>query len=446
MLEITELILAIYCIRYIWLRTASKMFPSPQFIFAFAYFAYIYFGYILMHWDPYYMDLEGFKSVGVLIRIGFISIVIASLLTFRLKSTRYVLYINPMNSQENKSNNSWNIFFYTILGFAFIGVAILYLAVIPANPLRSLLDNSALLDFDREAATTGFKSFGFYSNVFYNLMPLCWLSLYVLGERRYWKIIFLVNVLVTLATGQKSPIVYILILFILANGIRKKEFSYVTAIKFGLIAFLILILIVLLQNMHIYYVLDMDAIYHSISGLSRRVFYVGPLTLFNYFQTFPAYHPFLMDEAASMPSDQIVYRSIYGTQIQGTVNTVSLGIFYAWTGNIITTSILFFILTVCIFCIPMLFKFFSSDAGLYRSTYIAYGLLLIKLVITDWYTLIPFFILSFFVMSGLNHLMYQIIMVVLNGSFRMRCNKFAFIVTVISLAYFIQGQVKILFG
>lgn len=426
----------------IWRLTRCGIFPSPQFIFVFSYFGYIYIGYLLMLGDLNYSGMEGFNAVGTLIRLGYVAIFMAALATVFFGPTRYDRYFGPVALP----NQSVTRLFYSGLACVMIIVAVTYLYLMPANPIKAMLTDSSSVAYARQAVTTDMKNFGVFSNIFYNFMPLVWLSLYFLGKNRLWLLLLLANFVVVFATGQKAPIVYITAMFALAHGLRNGTFSYKLAFFFGIFLLVLLVTLVFLQNFNVSTGINTDDLLASISALLRRVFYVGPTTLINYFQTFPSYHPFLSEVSASVPSDQIVYRNIYGDHLRGTVNTVSIGLFYAWSGNVFVSAFLMFLLSICVFCLPVVFRYVVPDPALLKAVYVTYCFLMVKLVLTDWYTLVPIFILSFIVVSGLSHIWFNTLQGALKRNFKIRVHAFAFFLSLLALAYFTQGQLRTLLG
>ncbi|QPL47218.1 hypothetical protein IT895_05430 [Halomonas sp. A40-4] len=426
----------------VWRLTGCGIFPSPQFVLLFSYFSYIYLGYLLMLGDPTYNSIAEFGAVGVLIRLGYAAIFLASLATSFIRSTLYYQYLGAVNMNSPVPAR----LFYSVLALAMIMVAAIYIYLMPANPLKAMLTDSSSVTYARQAVTTDMKNFGVFSNVFYYFMPLVWLSLYFIGRNHLWFVLLVVNLIVVLATGQKAPIVYIIAMFTLAHGLRKGKFSYKFAFSVGVLVLFLLVMLVFLKNFNFYSGVSVDALLASVRGLIKRIFYVGPITLLNYYQTFPNYHPFLSEVVTSIPSDQIVYSHIYGDQYRGTVNTVSLGLFYAWSGSVVFSAFLMFLFSVCVFSIPVFFRYLIPDPALLKSVYVTYCFLMVKFVLTDWRTLVPIFILSFLVVSGLNHIWFHLVQGAVKGNFYIRGNAFAILIALLALSYFTQGQLRILLG
>ncbi len=432
-----EATLIIFSLAYLWRLTDSRRFPSPQFVLAMFYVGYIYLGYLLMLSDPYYSGLDVIGRAGLLVRLGYLAVLIASMLTFKIKiGTRGngcygVISPSLLNDRAGVA---------ILTGFSILACFV-YFLTIPVSPLAMMFSDSAEVHFARESATTGMKGFGIFSTFFYVFMPFCWSYLYLKGGRA-WAFVFVVNFAALLATGQKSPIVYLLILFLVIEGFKYGRINYAKMLSFSFAAVIALILLVYVQNSHLFDSLDMEAIAGSSFALYKRVFIVGAETIVNYLRVFPEMHDY-MAIGSGRPSDQIVYEEIFGSDIVGTVNSVSLSMFYAYTGDIYLSSGLFFLVLVLLFSIPLLIRWLFADG---ISQFVAIGLyylLIVKMVVTDWYTLIPDFVMTMTVIAGLFNVIRQFRFVTGTTTRNsIGVSSLSFVASLLMLLYFLQGQAK----
>lgn len=434
-LELLYILLSLFIL---WRLTNCNIFPSPQFVLGVAYFAYIYLGFLLMLQDEHYQELNSLKDVAVMVRLGWISILAASIFTFKFKVS--IKSVTPVNLRYYKSDEKG----VNVLTCICLAISVIYILQIPSHPLGIIYSDSSLLAESRESATVGVKGFDVYSNVLYNLLPFCWLYLYLSKKKSIWLYVLLFNLFATLATGQKSPIIYLLIGYSFAHGIKNGKIDYYGIFIKFIISTIMLIALVYLQNKHLFDGLNLDAITGSSVGLFRRVFMVGPTTILNYFQVFPNMHDFLHIGGTHLPSDQLVYNEIFNDGINGTVNSISLSILYAYTGDIYLSNLIFLFILILLFMLPNLIGRFIADDIAMHSVMCLYYILIFKMVITDWYTIIPIFILNTMVIVGFLNIIFQLKYVKFNAGREIRIGSLYYIISILLLMYFSQGQAKIL--
>jgi hypothetical protein len=432
-----EAILIIISLAYLWRLTGSRSFPAPQFVLAIFYVGYIYLGYLFMLDDPYYSRQDVLGSVGLLVRLGYLAVIVASILTTKIKIGINGCDFHGVNCLGLLNDKAG----VAILTAFSILACFIYFLTIPVSPLVMMFSDPGEVHFSRESATTGMKGFGILSTFFYIFMPFCWSYLYLKGARA-WVFVFALNFSTLLATGQKSPIVYFLILFFVVQGLKNGRVNYAKILNYSFASIIALILLVYVQNRHLFDSLDIEAVAGSSYALFRRIFIVGAETIVNYLIVFPGLHDY-MAIGSERPSDQIVYENIYGSDIIGTVNSVSLSMFYAYTGNIYLSSGLFFLVLVLLFLVPLLIRWLFVDGTSRFAAVGLYYLLVVKMVVTDWYTLIPDFFMTIMVIAGLFNVIRQVKLGrgTTSGN-SLGVSSLSFVVSFLMLLYFLQGQAK----
>ncbi len=435
-----ELIYIIFSLVFLWKLTKCEIFPSPQFVLALAYFGYIYLGTLLMLEDDYYKNLDQITDVTLMVRLGWISILAASVFTFKFD------VINGITDRITYKYFESDRTGVRILSLICLTISLIYILKIPSHPLTLIFTNTNDVAIARESATVGMKGFDVYSNFLYNLMPFCWIYFYLTGKNRFWIFVLIVNLFASLATGQKSPIIFLLISYIIAKRFKFGRTNYASIVIIFFTAILTLVILVYLQNKHLFDSLNLDALTSSGAALYRRFFMVGPGTLLNYFQVFPNIHDFLFFGGGHLPSDQIVHNEIYGDEIRGTVNSISLALFYAYTGNIYLSNLIFVFILIIVFILPNLIVKLVVDRASVHAAISLYYILLVKMVITDWYTILPIFILNIMVIAGFLNLVFYLKFVKFSANRGLRVSMPSFVISFLMLAYFTQGQFKILFA
>ena len=428
------------CILFVWQKTNCREYPSPQFVLLVGYFFYYYMGVIINYEDPDFRDLAHFEDLVWLTRSGFIIIFFCSLITKDWK-TLSVNYYHLRFTQASGSADRWLAkHLYPLAGVA-VFISLWYLLIIPVQPILVMFSDSSGLNEAREAVTTGMKNFGFFSNFFNEYIPFIWVLLFLSGKRSAGNFVLVVNLFVLLSTGQKSPILYMLILYVFTEGFLNKRFEYSKTIKYVFISFFVLTLLVYTQNAHLFGGLNWDAVSQSLGGLVRRIFFVGSETVLGYLTTFPDSHPFLIESETSIPADKIVYQTMIGLDIDGTMNSNSLAFFYGWFGNKYLASALYFLVVMLFLATPYIVSLFVLPKLLQIAAFLLFNLLLVKFNITDWYTIYGVFVLACLVLNGL-FIITKTCVFSLNETMMHQTTVWSAILSCLMFLYFFQGQVR----
>lgn len=423
---------------FIVFKLEARNFPYASVVFIFLYIVYIYSGTIMMYYDENILYSTNFETLQLVVRGGFLSIVLAYVSSYILVRRTSLLSKECLKLSISKD---YAFYFVSIL---VIFISSLYLILIPSNPFIAMIKDPTSLNLIRQQATTTFSSFGFFNNFISFFLPLVWLTFLFMKKRIYIPL-FLLNLLLLMSTGQKSPIVYLIFLLVISISLKNKKFNYKRNVSIFIIIMISLLLIVILQNWHGLAGFSFNNIELAWQGLQRRIFYGGVLPLSQYLEFFPSNMQHYYFDTPDIPPDKLVYAYSYpNTGIIGTVNTISLGNIYAAFGNFYIVFIMFFILSFFIFVIDkILFNYMSNPFEF--AMYAMYSLLTIKLVITDWYSVVPqFFILS---LSFLGAIYFIEAFLFYFASNKKRFivysnNKYMVFLAIAIFCYFLQGQIK----
>jgi hypothetical protein len=417
-----------------------KKFPYASFIFLCMYVAYIYAGTIMMYYDDFYSTNPFFKEMVFLVRTGYVSILTGIMLA------HFTIKRRPLEDLVvSRVRYSETLAIDFVFIFVFL-VSVSYLSTLGENPLKVMFFNPIELANVRSASTTDFKYFSFFSNFLYFLLPIFFPIYYFLARKKVAFFILLTAVLLQLSTGQKSPIFYLLILMLISVYLYEKNFSYKKSAIWLFIGLIMLFFIIYIQNRHLLNGLNFQSIELVWSGLKTRMFYGGVLPILQYVEYFSSVHEFYGFSSLNAPSDQMVHLYFYpDTGITGTVNTVSLADFYARFGNVLLSGFLFFLVVYSIVLLDIVL-FNKINKPVDAAIYTMFCMTTLKLIITDWYTVLPQFInlsfwllgaimiIDFFVrnivdMSGTNHFFYS-------------KSRLYFYFSVLLFLYVTQGQIK----
>jgi len=419
-----------------WRVFNASRFPEAGFLLVFSYAVYVYMGGVLMGLDDFYSTSPDYPQLMSMIRWGYFSIILAFLLVSRLP-----LVVTPdFKGTFSLRQTEWSA--VSLLALCSLVAAVTFLIIMPGNPLEAMLTNSEQFAFEREAVTTGMRSFGFFSNIFYDFMPIIWLSFYFHGKYKTAYFLFSANLFVLLATGQKSPLVFSFLYLTLAIGLKQGKFNYGKSVLASMLVFCVLIGVVMLQNWHLLIELNENTIFLALSALEHRTFMVGAIVLLNYLETFPVAHAFLIAQASAVPPDQIVYINTYGSGIAGSVNAVSLGNFYARFGEISIAAALMFCVAIVFYFGAWVIRSVVRISPLSQAFYIVYCVIGVKLVVTDWYTVLPIFWLSLFVIFGFVYAYQMAHNARHNGRAVAHGGYWFVLFSLIALCYFVQGQLR----
>lgn len=420
-------------------KIEGKTFPYASIIFVCLYTIYIYTGTIMMNYDEYIIKDIYYEKLQLLVRLGFLAIVLAYFTVFFVYKRKKLEF----HDFTDNTTQSKKYAFYSI-SIIVVFISSLYLFVIPTNPLFTMISNPSQLAFVRESVTTTFDNFGFYNKFFSFFLPMVWLVLLFQNKKIYIPL-FILNMIILLSTGQKSPIVYLLFLLIIGLSLKNKKFNYKKNIFYLIILIISLLVLVVLQNWHLLSGLSLDSLQLAWNGLQRRIFYGGVLPLKQYIEYFPQ----IMDHYYFSPPEivpaKLVYAFAYPDKgIIGTVNTVSLGNLYAAFGNLSVVFILFYLISLLVFSIDRILFNYMKNSFEY-SAYVMFCLISVKMVITDWYTVIPSFLIHIFAFFGAIFLIeaffYNFASAKKSFVFYAR-NKYIGVISILIFLYLFQGQIK----
>jgi len=395
-----------------------------------------------MYYDDFYSTNPYFKEMVFLVRIGYVSILAGIVLA------HFTIKRRPLeNVVINRVRYSEKVAINFVFLFVFI-VSVSYLFTLGKNPLKVMFFNPLELANVRSASTVELKYFSFYSNFLYFLLPIFFSIYYFLARKKVAFFILLTAVLLQLSTGQKSPLFYLLILMLISVYLYKKNFRYKKSAMGLFLGLIMIFFITYIQNMHLLNGLNFESIELVWSGLIRRMFYGGVLPILQYAEYFSSVHGFYGFSSLDVPSDQLVFSHFNPyTGIRGTVNTVSLADFYGRFGSAIIAGLLFFLVVYSIVLLDIVL-FNKIKKPVDAAIYAMFCMTTLKLIITDWYTVLPqFFNLSFWLLgaimiidffvrslvdkSGTNHYFYS-------------KNRLYFCFSVLLFLYVTQGQIKAL--
>jgi len=147
----------------------------------------------------------------------------------------------------------------------------------------------------------------------------------------------------------------------------------------------------------------------------------------------------------SVVPSKLVYEFVFpNTGIVGTLNTISLANIYAAFGNFYIVFIAFFSLIFSYFMLDKLI-FNNMKTPLEFSFYTVYSLVAIQLVITDWYSVIPKFLVLSLSFLGSVYLIESFLFYFASKKKRFLIytnNKIIGILSIVIFLYFIQGQIR----
>lgn len=419
-------------------RIEGKKFPFASIIFIVMYIIYIYIGTIMMNYDINIEKNLIFEKLRIMVRGGFFSILLAYFLSVFLLKRKSLT--NKENSLFSKSKEYSFYFVSTLI----ILISSIYIFLIPSNPLLIMITNPSSLAYIRESATSTLSSFGFFNNFISFFLPMVWLIFLFMNKKVYLYIFFL-NLILLMSTGQKSPIVYLLFLLFMGISLKNRNFSYSKSFLVLLFIMISLLIIVILQNWHLLNGISLETFELAWNGLKRRIFYGGVLPLSQYLEFFPSQMEHYYSNYPVIPPDQLVYTYAYPTTgIKGTVNTISLGNFYAAYGNKYIVFFLFFLLSFSIFTIDKI-VFNKMKDPFWLSIYTMYLLTTIKLVITDWYSILPQFFILVLSFIGAIYLIEAFLYKFASNKNKFVVyaeNKYFVFLSIAIFAYFFQGQIR----
>lgn len=172
-------IIFILIVLFIIFRLEAKKFPYASIIFILLYIIYIYTGTVMMYYDEYIPKDKVFDNLQFIVRGGFVSAVFAYFLSY------IALQRAPLYKKEYSGLSSSKKYAFYFVSIIVVFISLLYLLMIPANPIFAMIKNPSSLAFVREQATTTFNHYGFFDNFNSFFLPLVWLTFLFLNKRIY---------------------------------------------------------------------------------------------------------------------------------------------------------------------------------------------------------------------------------------------------------------------
>jgi hypothetical protein len=372
-----------------------------------------------------------------LIRVGFFSLVAACILANKIIPRARIQDKSAIVNSNKSEKTAVN--YFAVFSFA---IGILYLYAVPSVPLHYLLFDSELLAFAREEATTTYRYFIYFSNFIYGYIPIVTMYYYFVGEKLKFLALFALLFTLSIATGQKAPVVYLAIFMILSASLKHKKMYLYKYAFYDLCIFLFLVSFVFYENRYLNDQVSSESIIPIIDGLMLRIF-GGARTLIAYVEYFPVYENFSFFSASNVPMDQTVYRYMYpGSPIIGSANAVFLGNLYALAGNFLAISIIALFGFLLVFYIDN-YWFNKMESNLHFALYVFYSITCLKFILTDYNTAFTNFSYPIFSLYG-----YVLLFSSLStkGVINVRpFNKMIAYLSVLMFIYVLQGQVRGLF-
>lgn len=426
----------IYCSKvYKW-----HEYPSATAIILVLYSLYVYGGAIFTYYlySAREWDLsDRFGPTVNLIRVGFVSLVAACILANKL-IPRARIQDKSVISNSYKSEKT-AVTLFAVVSFA---IGILYLYAMPSVPLRYLFLDSELLAASREEATTTYRYFVYFSNFIYGYIPIVTVYFYFVGDKYKFLSLFALLFTLSIATGQKAPVVYLVILLMLSISLKHKKMYYYRYALSLLCIFLFLAGFVFYENRYLNESMSAEAIMPIVDGLMLRIF-GGAKTLVAYVEYFPLHENFAFFSASKIPLDQTVYRYMFpGSPIVGSANAVFLGNLYAFAGNFLAIGIIALFGFLLVFYIDN-YWFNKMESNLHYALYVFFSITCLKFILTDYNTAFTNFSYPIFSLYG-----YVLLFSSLKNKGVVNArpfNKAIAYVSIIMFLYVFQGQIKGIF-
>ena len=419
-----------------------KIHPFPSFIFIFSYAMYIYVGSILMLGHTDYGKLDKLETTVDYIRLSYL---------FMLTAYLFTHLIFPKNSHNIYANcserlTSQNKFIFQLIGSIFVLFSLHYMFNYSGPVLGTIISGDTNFAYAREKATVGNSLYGFYSVIFMNYLPFVWIILLINKSYKWGFIFMFVNFIAFLSTGQKSPVIYILIYFVLSYGFSYKYFPYFKFMLFFVLSIFLLISLVVIQNWGIFVGFSFETIYLSIEALLRRTFMTGAYVFNQYIQTFPVSHPFLFDTTSTVPPSRITYDIFNHDGIAGSLNTAAIGNFYAHYGGLFNVSLLYFPLTMLFVLSEVLIIKYIRTKPIRLGALVLLSVTGINLSLTDIKTTVPiFFITIIFILGSTIYLSFILNIFTTTKKqilISLSCNKYLLYFIILVYPYLFQGFIR----
>lgn len=328
-------------------------------------------------------------------------------------------------------------------------VTLICLLITTINSIAVFIGSEFNFSVAREAQTNTSWIIDFSAAYVFGFAPFLLFYYNFTHQRKRSLIIFSSIVLIFVFSGQKFLVLLAAHLFLLSQMIKHNKYNYVLAVA-GIVSLLpFIVFLVFISNPQILASYSLDTVFIALDGLLRRLVFVGPMTVVNYFNTFPDFHPFLLGDLNSKPSDIIVHDFVYGSGLTGTVNSFTFSMVYSYFGSFVTALVL----TASIFCglifAPAILNFFIKEKVLIATSVTVLLFYIPRLIVTDVVTVLftPLLAITVLVTTfelfgrfDQPHKKRLVLYPKIRGSLGPA------IILLLGFTYFVQGQLKIIFG
>jgi hypothetical protein len=327
-------------------------------------------------------------------------------------------------------------------------LTIICLLVTMINSVAVLISSGFNLSEAREVHTNNSWVIDFSSAYLYGFAPFLLFYYNFTCRRKRALLIFLLIAMIFVASGQKFLVLLIVHLFLLSQMIKRKKYNYVMAATGVLSSLPFIVFLVFISNSDILSQVSLQNIAIALDGLFQRLVFVGPMTVVNYFNTFPDFHPFLLGDLNPKPSDIIVHNYVYGNDLVGTVNSFSFAMIYAYLGNLSLALILTTLIFTVIIFAPFALKPFIKEKVLIATSLAVLLFHMPRLIVTDVVTVLSTPLLALIVFTTTFELFGRLersrtkVLVLYP---KIRGVIVPVVVLLLGFVYFVQGQIKIIF-
>lgn len=418
----------------IFVITKSYRLLDFRFLFLFIYFVYYRLGfefalnspdYRLMRareafWDAYYLDLYFFHIILI-----------------------YVLLIVCVRPSLTFPRTLKDKFKYKFDAWYYLTVAVCLLSMVEL--LVSLLQVGFNLSELRKILATGSLLQKFSSTYIIGFAPLLVFYYVITSNIHRAYVLMILMVIGFILSGQKFLILLSFHLLLLVRMIINGKYNYLVAIGSSILALPILIYLVMLSNPTLL-MLSADTVQTALQGLLRRLIFVGPSTVVNYFETFPSGHQFLMNSNSEVPSDVIVYNYRFNTGLAGTVNSFSYSKMYAYYGSSAIALSLALLIFIPLLSFNFIGRYFIGSRDIISAALLTLMFHTPRLIVTDVQTVLLAPLLGLCTLYVTNELFAKerVVLRSQTKTISMRGSLFGVVTVLILAAYFVQGQIKIL--
>ena len=318
-----QIILDLFLVCVVFKFSRSSIFPDIRFLFLIIYYIYYHFGFTLVYYLPEYAKLLSTSE--------FQNAVILDNLFFYIILTFILISLNASKNRIEIDMYAKDLALPSGLGIIYAITVIILIISISSNLTTFLSGN---LTEHRQDVILNNKFLGFLNKFLFTLGPYLFLCYKIAGINRKANFLVLLIFFANLLTGQKMPILLTVYLYFLGNAITQGKFQYKMFFSMIVLCLPLLITFVFLSNYSLLQVVNVDTIVISFNAILKRIVLIGPVTVYDYFVTFPFAHDFLINQSSTVPSDQIVYNYRYSTGLFGTINSFTYSLMYAFFGNL----------------------------------------------------------------------------------------------------------------